>query len=86
MHLFGTLGTILFLIAFLFLVWLGIDKLFFHKGAKLIADRTEFYVAIVALILGVQMFLAGFIGEMIARSSPKSNFYHIKASTSIADV
>ena len=82
MHLFGSLGTLLFIIAFLFLTWVGIDKLFFHKGAKLIADRTEFFIAIVAMILGVQMFLAGFIGEMIARSSPKSNFYHIKASTS----
>jgi glycosyltransferase involved in cell wall biosynthesis len=82
MHLFGSLGTLLFIIAFLFLAWVGIDKLFFHKGAKLIADRTEFFIAIVAMILGVQMFLAGFIGEMIARSSPKSNFYHIKASTS----
>jgi len=81
MHLFGSLGTLLFIIAFLFLTWVGIDKLFFHKGAKLIADRTEFFIAIVAMILGVQMFLAGFIGEMIARSSPKSNFYHIKSST-----
>lgn len=81
MHLFGSLGTLLFIIAFLFLTWVGIDKLFFHKGAKLIADRTEFFIAIVAMILGVQMFLAGFIGEMIARNSPKSNFYHIKSST-----
>jgi len=81
MHLFGSLGTLLFIIAFLFLTWVGIDKLFFNKGAKLIADRTEFYIAIVAMILGVQMFLAGFIGEMIARNSPKSNFYHIKSST-----
>ena len=86
MHLFGTLGTLLFLIAFGFLIWIGVDKLFFHKGAKLIADRTEFYVAIVAMLLGVQMFLAGFLGEMIARNSPKSNFYHIKATTSKADV
>ena len=81
MHLFGSLGTVLYIIAFGFLVWIGIDKLFFHTGAKLIADRTEFYVAIVAMILGVQMFLAGFLGEMIARNSPKSNFYHIKSST-----
>jgi len=81
MHLFGSLGTVLYAIAFGFLVWIGIDKLFFHTGAKLIADRTEFYIAIVAMILGVQMFLAGFLGEMIARNSPKSNFYHIKSST-----
>ena len=86
MHLFGTVGTLFFIIAFGFLTWVGIDKLFFHTGAKLIADRTEFYVAIVAMILGVQMFLAGFLGEMIARSSSKSNFYHIKATTSNEDV
>ena len=86
MHLFGSLGIILFLIAFGFLIWIGVDKLFFHKGAKLIADRTEFYVAVVAMLMGVQMFLAGFLGEMIARNSPNSNFYQIKATTSNSDV
>ena len=86
MHLFGSLGIILFLIAFGFLIWIGVDKLFFHKGAKLIADRTEFYVAVVAMLMGVQMFLAGFLGEMIARNSPNSNFYQIKATTSSSDV
>ena len=86
MHLFGSLGIILFLIAVGFLIWIGVDKLFFHKGAKLIADRTEFYVAVVAMLMGVQMFLAGFLGEMIARNSPNSNFYQIKATTSNSDV
>ena len=86
MHLFGSLGIILFLIAFGFLIWIGVDKLFFHKGAKLIADRTEFYVAVVAMLMGVQMFLSGFLGEMIARNSPNSNFYQIKATTSNSDV
>jgi len=78
MHLFGTLGTLMFFISFLFLIWIGIDKLFLDTDAKLIADRTEFYVALVAMILGVQMFLAGFIGEMIARISPGRNSYQIK--------
>ena len=86
MHLFGTLGTLMFILAFLFLAWIGIDKLFFDQGGKLIADRTEFYVAIVAMVIGVQLFLAGFLGEMIARNSPKSNFYQIKEETSINDV
>ena len=78
MHLFGTLGTLMFFIAFLFLVWIGVDKLFLDQDAKLIADRTEFYVALVAMILGVQLFLAGFLGEMIARLSPRRNTYQIK--------
>ena len=78
MHLFGTLGTLMFFIAFLFLIWIGIDKLFLDQDAKLIADRTEFYVALVAMILGVQLFLAGFLGEMIARLSPRRNNYQIK--------
>ena len=78
MHLFGTLGTLMFFIAFLFLIWIGVDKLFLDQNAKLIADRTEFYVALVAMILGVQLFLAGFLGEMIARLSPRRNIYQIK--------
>tara|TARA_B100001778_G_scaffold322824_1_gene315533 strand:- start:540 stop:1490 length:951 start_codon:yes stop_codon:yes gene_type:complete len=78
MHLFGTLGTLMFFIAFLFLIWIGVDKLFLDQDAKLIADRTEFYVALVAMILGVQLFLAGFLGEMIARLSPRRNNYQIK--------
>ncbi len=81
MHLFGTLGTMMFIIAFLFLFWIGIDKIFFDKDAKLIADRTEFYVALVAMLIGVQMFIAGFLGEMIARNSPKRNIYQIKDDT-----
>ena len=78
MHLFGTLGTLMFFIAFLFLIWIGVDKLFLDQNAKLIADRTEFYVALVAMVLGVQLFLAGFLGEMIARLSPRRNIYQIK--------
>ncbi len=78
MHLFGSLGTFMFLISFLFLVYIGLDKLYLNKGAKLIANRTEFYIALTALILGVQLFLAGFIGEMISRSSPKRNIYQIR--------
>ena len=58
-------------------------KLFLNKGAKLIANRTEFYVALTALILGVQLFLAGFLGEMIARNSPKRNVYKISHKSNL---
>jgi glycosyltransferase involved in cell wall biosynthesis len=78
MHVFGTLGTLMFIIGLVFLCVLGADKLFFNTGSKLIAERTEFYVALVSLLIGVQLFLAGFLGEMLARNSPKRNTYHIK--------
>jgi glycosyltransferase involved in cell wall biosynthesis len=81
MHLFGTLGTLMFIIGAIFLVIIGVDKLFLNKGAKLIANRTEFYIALTALILGVQLFLAGFLGEMLARNSPKRNTYQIREKT-----
>ena len=78
MHLFGSLGTLMFLIGAIFLIIIGLDKLFLNKGAKLIANRTEFYVAITSIIIGVQLFIAGFLGEMLARNSPKRNTYHIR--------
>tara|TARA_B100000927_G_scaffold291258_1_gene292600 strand:+ start:1744 stop:2700 length:957 start_codon:yes stop_codon:yes gene_type:complete len=78
MHLFGSLGTLMFFIGAIFLIIIGLDKLFLNKGAKLIANRTEFYVAITSIIIGVQLFIAGFLGEMLARNSPKRNTYHIR--------
>ncbi|MDA9809566.1 glycosyltransferase family 2 protein [Flavobacteriales bacterium] len=83
MHLFGTLGILVFVIGFMFLFYIGIDKVFFNKGAKLIANRTEFYIALTSIILGVQFFLAGFIGEMLSRTSPNRNLYHIKEKLNI---
>ena len=83
MHLFGTLGTLVFVIGFMFLFYIGIDKVFFNKGAKLIANRTEFYIALTSIILGVQFFFAGFIGEMLSRTSPNRNLYHIKEKLNI---
>lgn len=80
MHLFGTLGTLMFVIGFGFFLYLGIDKLFFDKSAKLLASRTEFFVALAAMLMGVQMFLAGFLAELIARNSPDRNNYLISES------
>tara|TARA_Y200000002_G_scaffold333438_1_gene299836 strand:+ start:259 stop:1215 length:957 start_codon:yes stop_codon:yes gene_type:complete len=78
MHLFGTLGTVVFIIGFVFLFYIGVDKIFFNKTGKLIANRTEFYVALTSIIIGVQFFLAGFLGEMLSRNSPNRNYYQIK--------
>jgi glycosyltransferase involved in cell wall biosynthesis len=75
MHFFGVLGMIMFIVGFGFSFYLGIDKLFFDRSARLIAQRTEFYIALTAMIMGVQFFLAGFIAEMIGRNSSSRNVY-----------
>ncbi len=85
MHFFGTIGTLMFIIGFLFFLWIGIDKLFINTTSRLLASRAEFYIALVAMIMGVQMFLAGFLGEMIARNNPQRNHYVIKEKTNIVE-
>lgn len=81
MHFFGAIGTLLFLIGFAFALYLGIDKivsLFSDHLSPLIAQRTEFYIALTAMIIGSQFFLAGFIAELIGRNSSSRNVYLIE--------
>ncbi len=78
MHFFGAIGTLLFIIGFGFTFYLVIDKLFFDQTAKLLAQRTEFFVALVAMIMGVQFFLAGFLAELVGRNSSSRNNYLIE--------
>jgi len=76
MHLFGTLGVLSFFIGFLILFYLTISKLFFDVIG--IADRPLFYFGIMTIIVGTQLFVAGFLGELIARNGQDRNFYHIE--------
>lgn len=78
MHFFGAIGTLLFIIGFGFATYLGIDKLFIDKTAKLISQRTEFFIALAAMIMGVQFFLAGFLAELSGRNSSTRNHYLIE--------
>lgn len=78
MHLFGALGVFMFFIGFSFSLYLGIDKLFLHPTGRLITDRPQFYIALVAMLMGVQLFIAGFIGELLQRSSKDKKRYQIK--------
>lgn len=78
MHFFGAIGTFLFIIGFIFALYLGIDKLFIDKTSRLIAERTEFYISIVAMIIGSQFFLAGFLAELAGRNSSTRNQYLIE--------
>jgi glycosyltransferase involved in cell wall biosynthesis len=78
MHFFGALGALMFFIGLSLFFYLAIDKLFIDHHAKLLAQRTEFYIALVCMILGVQFFLAGFIAELIGRNSSSRNVYLIE--------
>ena len=81
MHFFGTLGTIMFVIGFGMVVYvLGEKIVYLYEGisAPLVADKPHFYVALTSMIIGVQMFLVGFLGELISRSSPNRNNYKIE--------
>jgi glycosyltransferase involved in cell wall biosynthesis len=81
MHFFGTLGTLMFLIGFGMALYLGIDKLLavaHHVRAKLVTQSPYFYIALTAMIIGAQFFLAGFLGELVSRSSASRNEYHIE--------
>ena len=78
MHFFGLIGTLFFIIGFGIAFWLIINKLFIDTSARLIADRAEFYIALVAMIIGTQLFLAGFIAELIGRNSVLRNNYLIE--------
>lgn len=78
MHFFGAMGTLLFIIGFSFSLFIIVDKLFIDTSARLIADRTEFYIALTAMIMGTQFFLAGFLAELVGRNSSTRNVYLIE--------
>jgi len=86
MHLFGFLGTIMFFIGFFVSLWLGADKLYsiYHnEHARLITEQPLFYIALVTMTLGTQLFLAGFLGELISRSSPVRNNYLVEKRVNV---
>ena len=81
MHFFGLIGTIIFLIGSVTSVWLIIDKIVAQsQGLKYrpVTDQPLFYISLVALILGMQLFLSGFLGELISRNSSERNIYKIR--------
>jgi len=80
MHLFGLLGTFMFAIGFLASLFIGISKLiklYNHQPAILITNNPWFYIALIAMVIGSQLFLAGFIGELILRSKRDETRYTI---------
>ncbi len=75
MHFFGSIGTLTFFIGLLILAYLSISKLFWEVGG--IADRPLFYFGILALIIGSQLFLSGFLAELVVRNSSTRNHYEV---------
>ena len=81
MHIFGFLGSIMFFIGFLAVVIIGANKLYdlyADNSYRLITDSPYFYLALTTMMLGTQLFLAGFLGELIARNSSERNNYQIE--------
>lgn len=81
MHLFGLIGTLMFVIGFLAAFSIGLLKLlnlyYYHRPAPLVTDSPLFYISLATMIVGVQLFLAGFIGELILRSKQNAANYTI---------
>jgi len=81
MHFFGLYGSVMFLLGFLAVIAVGANKLVAlieHVKAPLVTDSPYFYLAMLAMMLGTQLFLAGFVGEIVARNSTERNNYKIE--------
>lgn len=83
MHFFGPLGTLFFLVGFLILAYLSILKFFF--GMVQMTDRPLFYYGLLFFIFGAQLFLTGFLAELVSRNSPRRNAYSVREKLGFDD-
>ena len=86
MHLFGALGTLMFLIGFVMAGYLGARKIsFIHQNmrAPLVTDSPYFFIALTVMVIGFLLFLTGFLGELINRNSSERNSYLIKDKVNV---
>lgn len=81
MHLFGTGGIICFLVGFVIFFYLFVSKFFFDKTG--LTQRPLFFVALVGMIIGTQLFVTGFIAELISRNAPNRNAYLVEKRTGL---
>jgi hypothetical protein len=80
MHIFGFIGTLIFMIGLLAVIAVGALKLWaLHNGVArvLVTDTPYFYIALTMMIIGTQLFVAGFLGDMISRNSQERNKYQV---------
>ena len=81
MHFFGLYGSLMFLLGFMAVIVVGVNKLiaiFEHIKAPLVTESPYFYLSMLAMVLGTQLFLTGFLGEIVARNSTERNNYQIE--------
>lgn len=81
MHVFGFLGTLMFIIGFISSIIIGANKIYALANGipeRLVTSSPYFYIALAMMIIGTQFFLAGFVGDLISRTSPQRNDYQIE--------
>ena len=81
MHVFGLMGSFVFFIGFIALIWLIVEKVIMLVSGvygDLLSNHASFFIALAAILLGTQLFLAGFLGDLISRSNPRRNDYQIE--------
>ena len=88
MHVFGFLGSITFIIGLIATIIIGADKLIAIIGGtqhRLITDTPYFYIALTMMIIGTQLFVAGFLGDLISRNADSRNDYQIDKTIHLAE-
>ena len=86
MHFFGILGTLMFLLGFTLFAYIAGNKIFHlsqNIPAQNIAETSGFYIALASMVIGVQLFTAGFIGELVSRNAYDKNNYQIEKTKGI---
>jgi glycosyltransferase involved in cell wall biosynthesis len=81
MHLFGAMGSLMFLVGLGMAIYLGVDKLIAlinHIPQRLIADSAFFYIGLASMIMGTLLFIGGFLGELVSRNSAERNRYEVE--------
>jgi TRAP-type mannitol/chloroaromatic compound transport system permease small subunit len=81
MHLFGLVGTLMFFFGFIALMIIGLQKWYVlrhHLHGSLVADNVLFYIALALMIIGSQLFIGGFLGELVSRAASDRNQYQIE--------
>jgi len=86
MHFFGAFGTLMFFIGFVMTAWLGISKaisLYEGNPNRLVTEEPGFYISLVIMIIGTQLFLTGFLAELVSRNAPDRNQYDISEKVNL---
>jgi glycosyltransferase involved in cell wall biosynthesis len=81
MHMFGFIGTLMFVVGFIAVVCVGASKLialYCNEPHALVTDSPYFYISLTTMILGTQLFVAGFLGDLISRNSQERNKYQVE--------